>query len=243
LQHVEAVAPTCQSEGNIEYWYCPDCEQFWQDEALTQLTNAMNVKLGVADHNIVHIEAVEPGCHYIGNIEYWYCTTCELFWQDEALTQLTNSKNVIVPALGGEVVAFEAIEPGCHMNGQIAYWYCPECKQFWQDEALTQLTNSKNVILPATGSDKLQHVEAKAPTATEDGNIEYWYCPDCEQVWTDEALTQLSNLKNVIIPATGEVEEPDSPVTGDSTVAIVVALLTLITSGVAVSVLKNKKRA
>ena len=243
LQHVEAVAPTCQSEGNIEYWFCPDCEQYWQDEALTQLTNAMNVKIGPADHNIVHIEAVAPGCHYIGNIEYWYCTECELFWQDEALTQLTNSKNVIVPALGGEVVAFEAIEPGCHYDGQIAYWFCPECEQFWQDEALTQLTNSKNVVLPATGSDKLQHVEAKAPTATENGNVEYWYCPECEQVWVDEALTQLSNLKNVIIPATGEVEEPDSPVTGDSAVAVVVALLTLIASGVAVSVLKNKKHA
>ena len=242
LQHVEAVAPTCQSEGNIEYWYCPDCEQFWQDEALTQLTNAMNVKLGVADHNIVHIEAVEPGCHYIGNIEYWYCTTCELFWQDEALTQLTNSKNVILPALGGEVVAFEVIEPGCHYDGQIAHWICYECEQVWQDEALTQITNIKNVVVPATGSDKLQHVEAKAPTATENGNIEYWYCPDCEQYWQDEALTQLTNSKNVIIPATGEVE-PDSPVTGDSTVAVVVALLTLIASGVAVSVLKNKKHA
>jgi hypothetical protein len=73
--------------------------------------------------------------------------------------------------------------------------------------------------------------------------VEYWFCGECEQVWTDEALTQLSNLKNVIIPATGEVEEPDSPVTGDSNVAVVVALLTLIASGVAVSVLKNKKRA
>ena len=246
LQHVEAVEPTCQSEGNIEYWYCPDCEQFWQDEALTQLTNSKNVKLGVADHNIVHVEAVAPGCHYLGNIEYWYCTTCELFWQDEALTQLTNSKNVIIPALGGDVVAFEAIEPSCHYNGQIAYWYCPECVQYWADEALTQLTNSKNVILPATGSENLQHVEAKDPTATEEGNIEYWYCPDCEQYWADEALTQLTNGKNVIVPATGESEkpeDPDSPQTGDSSVAVVVALLTLVASGVAVVLLKDKKRA
>ena len=243
LQHVEAKEPTCSEAGNIEYWYCPDCEQYWQDEALTQLTNSKNVIIAPIDHTIVHIEAVEPGCHYNGNIEYWYCSVCEMFWQDEALTQITNSKNVIVPALGGDVVAFEAIEPGCHYDGQIAYWFCPECEQVWQDEALTQLTNLKNVVLPATGSDKLVHNEYKAPTATEDGYVEHWYCGECEQFWTDEALTQLTNYKNIIIPATGEVDEPDSPVTGDSSVAAVVALLTLVASGVAVSVLKNKKRA
>ncbi|MBQ7088730.1 MAG: hypothetical protein IJN04_03715, partial [Clostridia bacterium] len=173
----EAIEPGCHYDGQIAYWYCPECEQFWQDEALTQLTNSKNVKLGVTDHNIVHFDAVAPGCHYVGNIEYWFCTECEIFWQDEALTQLTNSKNVIVPAVGGDVIAFEAIEPGCHYDGQIAYWFCPECEQFWQDEALTQITNSKNVVLPATGSENLQHVEAVAPTCQSEGNIEYWYCP------------------------------------------------------------------
>ena len=203
---------------------------------------------------LVHFDAVEAACHYNGNIEYWYCPDCEGFWQDEALTQVTNSKNVIVPAKGGEVVAHEAIAPGCHYDGQIAYWYCAECDQFWQDEALTQITNVKNVVLPATGSDKLQHVEAKAATATENGNIEYWFCPDCEQYWQDAALTQLTNSKNVIIAATGtqdpadpeepdtpqKPEKPDSPATGDSLVPVVVALLALIASGVAVTVLKKR---
>ena len=59
------------------------------------------------------------------------------------------------------------------------------------------------MILPATGSENVAHVAAKAPTHTENGNIEYWYCPDCEQYWQDEALTQLTNSKNVILPAEG----------------------------------------
>ena len=241
--YVPAKDATCDTFGNVEYWFCDKCEQVWVNEALTQLSNLKNVQIAPTHTNLVHMEAVEAACHYNGNVEYWVCYDCGAVYTDEALTQVSNIKNVIIPAKGGDVIAFEAIEPGCHYNGRIAYWYCAECDQFWADEALTQITNSKNVILPATGSDKLQHVEAKAPTATENGNVEYWFCAECEQVWTDEALTQLSNLKNVIIPATGEVEEPDSPATGDSTVAVVVALLTLIASGVAVSVLKNKKRA
>ena len=58
----------------------------------------------------------------------------------------------------------------------------------------------------------------------------------------DADLTQETTEEEITIPATGVVgpedpENPDSPDTGDSTVAVVVALLTLIASGVAVSVL------
>ena len=111
----------------------------------------MNVKLGAAHTNLVHFEAVEPGCHFNGNIEYWVCYDCECVWQDEALTQVTNIKNVVVPALGGEVIHVEAKAPTCTENGNIEHWYCEKCEQVWQDEALTQLTNHRNVIAPATG--------------------------------------------------------------------------------------------
>ena len=203
--HVEAKEATCFEEGNIEHWYCETCEQVWQDEALTQLTNHMNVKLGVLEHEIVHIEAVEPGCHFTGNIEHWYCKNCDTVWADEAMTQVTNHKNVVVPALGGEVVHVEAVEPGCHFTGNIEHWYCNECEQVWEDEALTKITTHKSVIIPALGGEVV-HVEAKAPTCFEDGNIEHWYCEKCEQVWQDEALTQLTNHKNVILGAAhGEI--------------------------------------
>ena len=251
LTKVEGVAPTCETEGVAEHWICTVCEKIWADAAATQETTAEAVVLAPVAHTLVHMDAVEAGCHYIGNIEYWYCSVCGAHWADEALTQVTNSKNVIVPAKGGEVVAFEAIAPACHYNGRIAYWYCAECEQYWQDEALTQITNANNVILPATGSDKLQHVEAKVPTATENGNIEYWFCAECEQYWQDEALTQLTNVKNVVIAATGETPdeptpdqpvEPDSPATGDTMVPVMIALLALIASGMVLALL-NKKRA
>ena len=207
---------------------------------------------------LVHHEAIAPACHYDGQIEYWFCPDCECVWADEALTQLTNLKNVVLPALGGDVTHFEAVAPACHYKGNVEYWFCADCEQVWQDEALTQLTNLKNVILPALGGE-VEHVAAKAPTATEKGNVEYWYCAECEQYWQDEALTQLTNSKNVVLAALGEEPDtpdtpdtpdqpdtpdtPDSPETGDSVVAVVVALLTLVASAVAVSLLKNKKRA
>ena len=197
--HVEAVEPTCYTMGNIEYWYCENCNKVWSDEALTQLTNHMSVKLGALEHaNLVHVEAVEPGCHYEGNVEHWYCTDCDMVCTDEAMTQITTHKSVIIPATGeGLLVHMDAVEPACHYDGNIEYWICYTCEQVWQDEALTQKTNIKNVVVPATGEGEIVHVEAVEPGCYNEGNIEHWYCADCNQVWTDEALTQLTNHMSV----------------------------------------------
>ena len=208
--HMEAVEAACHYDGNIEYWVCYECEQVWQDEALTQLTNIKNVVKPAVGGEVVHVEAKEPTATEDGNIEYWTCESCEQVWQDEALTQLTNIKNVVKPATGEEegcahagLVHMEAVEAACHYDGNIEYWVCYDCETVWQDEALTQLTNIKNVVKPATGEGNVAHIEAVEAACHYDGNIEYWVCYDCEQVWQDEALTQLTNIKNVVKPAIG----------------------------------------
>ena len=48
---------------------------------------------------------------------------------------------------------------------------------------------------PSNHDDKLKHVEAKAATTSEEGNIEYWYCEACEKYFSD------AGTKNEIIQA------------------------------------------
>ena len=57
-------------------------------------------------------------------------------------------------------------------------------------------------------------VEAVAATCTATGNVAYWYCSDCGYCWTDEALTQQTNQRNVIVPATGEHTYENGTCTG-----------------------------
>ena len=127
-----------------------------------------------AAHTIVAVEAKAATCTATGNVAYWYCSDCGAAWADEALTQLTNQKNVIVPEIGhaymfpcdahcmacGEltnpnaahtIVAVAAKAATCTANGNVAYWYCSDCGAAWADEALTQVTNRMNVIIPAPG--------------------------------------------------------------------------------------------
>ena len=70
IKHVDAVAPTCVAMGNVEYWYCEVCGSAWTDEDLTQVTNAMSVKLPVTDHyyyyNICAI-CYAPNPYFVAN--------------------------------------------------------------------------------------------------------------------------------------------------------------------------------
>lgn len=52
------------------------------------------------------------------------------------------------------------------------------------------------------------HVAAKAPTAGQGGNIEYWYCEGCGKYFKDAALTQETTAEGVKLPATGSTPAP-----------------------------------
>ena len=50
----------------------------------------------------------------------------------------------------------------------------------------------------------VQHVEAVAATCAANGNIEYWYCDVCGMAWLDADCIMNTNLRAVVLPATGE---------------------------------------
>ena len=201
-----------------------------------------------AAHNIVAVDAKAATCTANGNVAYWYCSDCGSAWTDEACTQMTNQRSVVIPATGHEyfypcdahcmncyeltnpdaahtIVAVEAKAATCTVNGNVAYWYCSDCGSAWTDAACTQMTNQRSVVIPATGHEyfypcdahcmncyeltnpdaahTVVAVEAKAATCTANGNVAYWYCSDCGSAWTDEACTQMTNQRSVVIPATG----------------------------------------
>lgn len=90
VAHVEAVEPTCHTEGNNEYWICYGCETMWQDEARTKVINKKDVELSALGGNIIYVEAKASTCTETGHYEYWYCEECDRIWRDGALTRLTS---------------------------------------------------------------------------------------------------------------------------------------------------------
>ena len=109
--HVEAKAPICTENGNVEYWYCSVCEYAWLDVDCTIQTNLKAVVLGATcATNAVHNEGVEAGCTTTGLTENWYCANCDVYYLDAACTIVTNYKNLTIPAPGHSVGCGHAAE-------------------------------------------------------------------------------------------------------------------------------------
>ena len=142
----------------------------------------------------------------------------------------------------------------CTEDGNIAYWQCKasDCGKIFADKELTKEITLEETVVKA--AHKAQKVEAKAPTATEEGNIEYWYCEACGKYFADEALTKEIAKKDTIVAATGETAQPTqtpaatneaSPETGDSTNMLpwVGLMLVAALGGAVVLMVAQKKKA
>ena len=53
---------------------------------------------------------------------------------------------------------------------------------------------------PSNHDDKLKHVEAKAATTSEEGNIEYWYCEACGKYYSDAGTKNEIPQSETVIP-------------------------------------------
>ena len=70
MVHVKAVAPTDLKNGNVEYWYCPECDAYFLDEACTQLTNAKSVIVPAKSNAVEVFPDVVEGEWYVNAINY-----------------------------------------------------------------------------------------------------------------------------------------------------------------------------
>ena len=190
--HVDAVAPTCTDNGNVEYNRCDLCGYAFgmNGEVLNRFTvivpalgheylykcDAHCMVCGEltnedAAHDIKHVDAVAPTCTEMGNTAYNLCTLCGGAWDEDGIP--TNRFNVIVNATG------HSYEVECDP-------VCLVCK----------------AINPDAAHD-IVHVAAKAPTCTEAGNIEHWYCSYCEIYSVNSTLNANTSAENVVLAALG----------------------------------------
>ena len=129
----------------------------------------------------------------------------------------------------------EAVE-ACHADGMAEYWFCPECEAVFADAEGKILTNRMNLTIPADR--ELVHVEAVAPTATENGIMEHWYCEECDCYFTDAEGKYNVAYLSLVIPALGGETVPE---TGDATMMFVV-MIAVAAMGMAVVLVLNKKK-
>ncbi|MBQ3140364.1 MAG: hypothetical protein IJC25_00205, partial [Clostridia bacterium] len=153
-------------------------------------------------HDIEHFAAKPATCTEDGNLEYWHCTVCDDYVLDEEFTLIITEEGTVTGATGHTTTHFNASEPSCTDDGNIEYWYCAACDTYATDSEMTEVITKAGTVAEATGH-TTTHFAAVAPTCTEDGNIEYWYCAVCDTYATDSEMTKVITKAETVTEATG----------------------------------------
>ena len=83
----------------------------------------------------------------------------------------------------------------------------------------------------------LKHIDAKAATKTAEGNIEYWYCEDCDKYFADAAATkEIKQADTVTAKLSGAAKSPQTG--GDSGVVAVL----LLSGGAFICLVSRRKK-
>ena len=153
------------------------------------------------DHDLDKTGAVKETCTTDGNTDYYTCSICGKLFADEKAAKEITLADTVIEAPGHKIVHVEAKPSTCTEDGNEEYWYCEVCSgdKIYADKELTTETALEKVTIPA-GHNYTSRVDAKAPTCTENGNVEYWACNDCDvvEIVTENGRVESTQEKTVI---------------------------------------------
>ena len=177
---------TCEEYG-IKIRKCNNCDKT-EYEVLAPL-----------GHNLEHFEAYAPTCYMNGEKESWRCTICDKEFADETcvievgMNHFDNWQEYIyIAPLGhtyGEWVVTK--NPTTTEKGEKKHT-CIRCDAYETEE-----------IPEIECEHSLTKIDAVAPTCTENGHSDYWYCSLCENYFADEDGLMPTTLEETVIEATG----------------------------------------
>ena len=222
LTHVEAVAPTCSSTGNVEYYICNYCGTAWDNADATGMPlNRKSVILPMVDHSYrfecdAHcmncgeltnpdaqhtaskVEAVAPTCTTNGNVEYYVCSVCNGCWLDAELIFSTNAMSIVLPA------AHSMVDATCDTPA-----ICSECG-YTEGEALGHdmapaTCDEPSTCLNGCGLTEGDPIANHTPTATyAEGHITYT-CTTCYDVFTTEQELIYDGDQDIYFSKNGDI--------------------------------------
>lgn len=81
-------------------------------------------------------------------------------------------------------------------------------------KAVCEICKESYGSLDSNNHTDLKHIDAKAATVAEEGNIEYWYCGDCNKYFSDAAATREITRADTV---TAKLPQPTTPPTATPT--------------------------
>ena len=127
------------------------------------------------EHTLTYRDATEPTCTTDGNVEYWSCEKCGKYFSDnEAKNEI---KDIKIPASHSDQTEIrDAKAPSVTEEGYTGDTYCVACGTKLSEGTIIEKLDHEHILL------KTEKVEESCTT---DGNIEYYTCSICKNIYKD----------------------------------------------------------
>ena len=139
LERVKAVAPTCDMDGNSEYWRCTGCGKLFKDEsASVEIADESSFSIAAKGHDLIQVEENPATCTNNGTRSYWICRTCGKMFGDAEGEHGLSEEDIVLTASGHFLYNHPAVAETCTEDGNIEYWTCNYCGKIFIDADATQ---------------------------------------------------------------------------------------------------------
>jgi len=214
LKHFPSKAATCTEKGNIEYWYCSGCKEYYSDAAGTVKTTSAKVSTPKNDHDYYWVADEVAGVHY------QKCRVC-------GTTTGTSSHSGGTASCKAQAkcakcgASYGELDPNTHVNfelrnevkatettqGYTGDKYCKDCGAFIEK-------GSYYSAQCAGGCKDIELVKGTPKTCTEDGTIDYYRCKKCGNMYKDERASILITKDDLVDKCTGHDLHPGTDLVG-----------------------------
>lgn len=161
LVHHDAVAPTCTTNGNIEYWECMICGKHYSDAAGT--TVVTDITVAKRHTSPVFVRTEKASCTEVG-YNYYHCDTCNTDYREEI--PATNHSYSSAPT--------STIDPTCERYG-FKFYACTVCGM---------IDDSKTEVIKPTGHSAFNEAAdgVEIPAKCGVAGSRTWTCtnPNCD---------------------------------------------------------------
>lgn len=100
--------------------------------------NSADKKLALTSHVLTKVDRIEPDCTHDGKEEYWSCSVCGKYFEDEAATvEIENFDSWGKLSAHHTLTKVNKVAPDCTNDGKEAYWSCSVCGKYFEDPEAT----------------------------------------------------------------------------------------------------------
>ncbi|MDE7360779.1 MAG: leucine-rich repeat protein, partial [Oscillospiraceae bacterium] len=161
-EHTVAKDATCTEDGNIEYWYCSNCDTYFSDEDCTNEITEDETVISAEGHMLTEVEGYPATEDEDGLKDHWHCEVCKKNFSDSEGKEELDT--VVIPALGHEHSYSEDWE-----SDDDYHWHECSCGEK-SDKAAHEWDDGETTT---------------EPTATDPG-VKTFTCTVCDKTRTEE---------------------------------------------------------